>query len=115
MIDNVEKFRAELRIKRVRDSLDVIVFEQRKIEIHQSRTDDRVAAQISAKRNGIRHGKTLRFDVVRRIAGIDERTATRTGHQVGHINIRIGTLHTQGVPSETGSKRHARTRFENSS
>src|SRR6266478_6009474 len=59
MIDNVEKFRAELRIKRVRDSLDVIVFEQRKIEIHQSRTDDGVAAQIPAKRNGIRHGKTL--------------------------------------------------------
>src|SRR6266481_1619657 len=30
MIDNVEKFRAELRIKRVRDSLDVIVFEKGK-------------------------------------------------------------------------------------
>ena len=47
MIDNVEKFGAELRIKRVRDFLNVIVFEERKIQIHESRSYDGVAAQIS--------------------------------------------------------------------
>ncbi len=97
MIKNIEQFGPKLHIKRVGDFLDVIVLEERKIEIHQSRADDRVAAQIPAKRNGIRHGETLRLDVVRGIAGVDKRATTRTGNQIRHIDVRVGTLHTQGV------------------
>jgi len=47
VVDNVKKFRPELYVEHIGDFFDVIVFEEREIKIHQSRTDNSVPAEIS--------------------------------------------------------------------
>ena len=55
MIEKIEELGSELDVERVRDSLDVVILQQRRIEIDQSRTDQRVAPQVAAKGNRVRH------------------------------------------------------------
>src|SRR6266404_3160076 len=64
MVQQIEELGSELNIEGVRDSLDLVVLQQRRIEIYESRTDQRVPPQIAAQRDGIWHGEALRFDVV---------------------------------------------------
>ena len=55
MIQDVEKLRPELRIEGVGNSLDVVVFEYRKIKVYQSRAYERVPTEIAAQRDGVWH------------------------------------------------------------
>src|SRR6267378_897768 len=142
-IQNIKEFGPELDVKVVGDFLDVIVFEQGKIQIHQSRADDRVAAQVTPQiqasprvRHGVarhwidvdyvnaigcdiwrgrRNAEALRPDIVNWIARIHDGTAAGTAHQTRHINVGISTFHTKGIAAKARSKRHARARFKNPS
>jgi hypothetical protein len=49
VIDDVKKFRSKLHVESIGNSLDVIVLEDREIQIHQPRSNKRVAAKVSAK------------------------------------------------------------------
>jgi len=49
VVYDVKELCAKLDVEGVGDSLDEIVFEQRKIEIHQARADQRVASQVAAQ------------------------------------------------------------------
>ena len=55
VIQQVEKFRPELHIEGVGNSLDVVVFEYRKIEVYQSRADQCVPTKVAAQSDGIWH------------------------------------------------------------
>jgi hypothetical protein len=44
-----------LRVEAVRNPLDVIVLEEGEIEVHQSGSNECIAAQVTAKCNGIRN------------------------------------------------------------
>src|SRR5229473_790891 len=115
MIHNVEKLGPELRVEAIRDALDVVVLEQREIEVHQSGYDECVPAQISAQCNGIGDRETLRLDVADGITRIHRRTATRTGNQVRNVDVWVGALHSERVSSNTRGERHASASFEHSS
>ena len=71
MIEHVEEFRSELNVEALRNLLDLIVFEQRKIKVPKAGTDQAVSAPISHSRRGGRKRETLCLDVIHRVAGID--------------------------------------------
>ena len=93
MVQKIEELGSELDIEGVRNSLDLVVLQQGRIEIYKSRTDQRIPPQISAKRDWIWHGEAFRFDVVVRVPMVDERTAARGRNQVWDINVRIDTFY----------------------
>src|SRR5438270_13095604 len=49
MIENVEDLSAELHVESLRDSLDVIVLEQREVQRSDSRAYQNIASRVSAK------------------------------------------------------------------
>jgi hypothetical protein len=63
VIQNVEKLGPKLRIEAIRDPLDVVILEERKIEVHQSGSDECVPAEVPAECDGVRHREALRLDV----------------------------------------------------
>jgi len=72
MIQHIEELRPKLNVEAFRDSSHRIVLKQRKIEIGKTRADQHIAPQISQQCDGTRGTETLGFDIVRRIAGIDQ-------------------------------------------
>jgi len=64
MVQNVKKLGTKLRVKPIRNLLDVIVLENRKIEGQKARPDQRISPQVPTQRDRIRNGKALGFDVV---------------------------------------------------
>ena len=46
---DVKKLRAKLDVERIRDTLDAIILQQRKIEIDESRPDQSIASQVAAQ------------------------------------------------------------------
>src|SRR5229473_8296966 len=141
-VEDVEEFCSKLNSERVGDALDVVVLEERKIEVQQARADQRVAAQVTPQiqasprvRRGVaRHGinvdyvnaigcdgwrgrrnaEALRLNIVKRIARIHESAAAGTAHQIRHIDVGIGAFHAECVSRETRSKGHTSAGFENS-
>ena len=67
MVQKIEELGSELDVEGVRNSLDLVVLQQGRIEIYESRTDQRIPPQISPQRDWIWHGKAFRFDVVVRV------------------------------------------------
>ena len=49
MIENVEDLSAELHVESLRDSLDVIVLEQREVQRSDARAYQNIASRVSAK------------------------------------------------------------------
>ena len=80
MVQNVEKLGPKLNVEAIRDPLNVVVLEQREIEVHQSWSYECVPSQIAAECKGIGDGEALRLDLADRIPRIHLRTATLPGN-----------------------------------
>ncbi len=52
-IEDIEELGPELYVERIRNSLDVVVFEYGKIQVQKPRPDDGVPPQVPPERNGI--------------------------------------------------------------
>src|SRR5713101_4754231 len=115
VIHNIEKLGPKLRVEAIGDSFDVVVLEQREIEVHQSGSDECVPAQIPSECNGIREREALRLDVADGITRIHRRTTTWAGSQVRDIDVWVRAFHPERVSPKTRSERHARAGFEHSS
>src|SRR6266446_3364296 len=115
VIQNVEKLGPELCIEAIRDPLDVVVLEQREIEVHQSRPDECVSAQVPAEGNGVRNREALRLDVADGITRVHQRTATGASNQVRNINAWVCAFHSERVSPNTRCERHAGAGFEHPS
>ena len=61
-VEDIEEFCSKLNIERVGDALNVAVLEDRKIEVQQTRADQRVAAQVTPQ---IQAGPWIRRGVAR--------------------------------------------------
>src|ERR1700737_1737419 len=114
MIEDIEKLRAKLNVKGIGHTLDVIVFENRKIEVNKSRADESVAAKIASQiqarlRIWLGHARcrvdvdhvdatsgnggsasgndeALLVDVVNGISGVNKRVAAGAIRQTRHVN-----------------------------
>src|SRR6267143_1766193 len=81
-IQDVEDLGPQLHIHAVRSRFDVVVLEERHIQIDEPRADHRIAADVAESRDRVRHREALRLDVVRRVARIDRVVATRPAEKV---------------------------------
>ena len=54
MVQDIKELRSKLRVKTIGDSLDIIVLEDCEVESDQSRPDESIPPEVSAKRDWIR-------------------------------------------------------------
>jgi len=104
MVQNVKKLGTKLRVKPIRNLLDVVVLENRKIEGQKARPDQRISPKVPTQRDRIRNGKALGFDVVNWIPRIDCRTAPGAPNQIGDVDVWVGTFDSECVPTKTSGK-----------
>jgi hypothetical protein len=83
---NILKTRSpELNVKAIRNSFDLVILEQGKVKVRQTRANYNVAPEVASKRNWIRHREALRLEVMVGITGVDERPTSGAQDQVRHI------------------------------
>ena len=106
MVQNVKKLGTKLRVKPIRNLLDVVVFENRNIEGQKTRPDQRISPEIPAQRDRIRNGKALGFDVVNWIPRIDRRAAPGAPNQIGDVDVWVSAFYPERVSANASGKGH---------
>ena len=108
-VENVEKFRPELRVEIFRDAPNAIVLEHRNIQLGRSGTNQRVAPQIPPFVQ-TRKGQTLRLDVMVGISHVSKGVAARAGQAVRKLTHLIQFL-ARRITAQYWSERLAGARF----
>src|SRR6516164_5579237 len=90
MIQDVKHLGAELYVKRFRDGLDVVVLENRKIDVEQSGSDHDIAPQVAAD-VGTDAGCQSRAEATARAVAI-----SRVRRGLGNVGKAIGVDHRVG-------------------
>ena len=131
-VQYIEKLGPELHVEAFRNSLYIVVFENREVQLCKPRTDERVAAKISGQVRAIdsaagrrrgRPGKwhalggkrtrcrgkreTLRLDVVIWVPGIRESLATRAAYNTRQL-ARLFEFHAARIAAKDRRKRLSR-------
>src|SRR6202140_1207356 len=99
MIQRVESFEPELHVEDLRTSCDTNVLEQRSVPIGQAWTSPDVTSCVAQACRGTRSCKTRKFDIVRRVPGVDWIAATGEVQTVREI-VRDAAVQTKGIAGD---------------
>src|SRR5437879_75099 len=94
-VENVKEFRPELSIEILRNALHGIVLENREIQIRYPWPNQAISTQISPA-VGAGKGEALSFDIGVGVAGIGQRSASRSSTQTGRL-ARLVQFHSSRI------------------
>src|SRR5438270_12721784 len=98
-IQRIKSLDSKLRVETVRNTLDVVIFDQRYIKGDQTGPDQRIAVQIAQQRRGIREGEALELEVLEGASRIHRAGAGAATQPVGNV-LGLRAAHAPRMSSE---------------